>query len=383
MDSYLQSALQKMGSNFLVAAFVPAMGFVVFSLTAFRPILPPVMRVYLGVDGSNLLEFAFVCLLLTTLLGFTLYTLSTYIYKSFEGYTSILAANTSIRRSLIQRQKYRAKFILAQKERVKKRIEKLEARIDRNDSNIVKNAWQAKTQKRRKVQLKVLLDRQYELVSSYHYNFPPPRLILPTRFGNILRAAEVYPGQYGIDAVLLWGRLAHTLPESGMEKLDQANNQCLFLLNCCLLAAISAISSLIAAGYQTVIAILASMGEQRLLYFIPIDRELDVYQQRVGIYLMVCILAILIARLLYQASLLNVSQYGSMIRSAYDLYRFGLLEALHLPLPGNLDDEKERWRQIGQFMAGGQEFGLINFRYQHPQQSKKSSEEAPKSQQGS
>lgn len=371
-----------MGSNFIVTAFVPAMGFVVFSLFAFQPVVPKSISYRIGVtvfsdiNFTELGAFTLIAFLLTTILGFTLFTLSTFIYKSFEGYAFILGANTNFRRSLLQRQKLRAQKLVGECERVESEILKLENKLSvKKEKSSPENLWQEKRRKRLVERWRLLRDQKYGLVSTYQNNFPPKQYILPTRFGNILRAAEVYPNRrYGIDAVPMWGRLAHIMPDAGMEKVDQANNQCLFLLNCCLLSVIFATASFFVSGYQGLTTILARQGLKELLYFIPVNPDIVyVYQQRVVIYLVLGIIAFLIGRLFYEASLVNVGQYGNMIRSAFDLYRFELLEALHFSLPKDLDEETDQWRAVSRFFVSGTELGKPEFIYEHPPKQKNNS----------
>lgn len=374
MNSW-QSILQRMGNNFIVAAFVPSMGFVIFSLIAFEPILPPTFVDQLG--GEQFTEWGkttFIVFILTTILGFTLFALSTYIYKSFEGYTFLFGLETALRNSGITRQKSRARKILNKRKRIDRTIEKLERKVTiptwgkTKETGESKNTWMSRRQIHLTKRLDALKDRQYDLLWQYNQNFPPKlHLILPTRFGNILRAAEMYPAiHYGMDAVPLYGRLAHVIPEDGMEKLDQSNNQCLFLLNCALLSTIFSIISIIASGYQYLISIWSNLGNKELLYFIPIDLPIYIYQQRIWIYIVLAILGAVIAWFFYKSSLLNVSQYGSMIRSVFDLYRFKLIEALHLELPNDSNSEYQMWKKISEFMAAGQELGEITFDFVHP-----------------
>lgn len=368
-----------MGSNFVVTAFVPSMGFIIFSLFAFQPVIPKSISQRIGIvafsniNFTELGAFTLIAFLLTLILGFTLFALGTFIYKSFEGYVFLLGANTSLRRKLLQRQKRRAQKMLSDRARIESEIQKLEKKLDLNKPGFSTGSlWQKRRYQRQHERWQLLRDQKYGLIASYQNNFPPPQYVLPTRFGNILRAAEVYPSRrYGIDAVPTWGRLAHIMSESGMEKVDQANNQCLFLLNCCLLSVAFATVSFLVSAYQAFTAISAREGVKELLYFIPIDPSIvHVYQQRVVIYLVLGIIAFFIARMFYEASLVNVGQYGSMIRSSFDLYRFDLLSALHFPLPKDLDEEIDRWRAISRFLVSGTDLGTPEFIYEHPPKQK-------------
>lgn len=348
MDKSLLGALQRMGSNFLVAAFVPAMAFIVISSLAFYPILPSAVQDYFKAilierDSTPFFQLSFIALIFVAILGFTLYSLSTYIYKAFEGYSFILEKNSIVRRLFIRRQKRRFNKIETERTFVNKQLERVDAKIDRESWHVGEGAWRERRLDRYIKTRKMLDHRQYGLISERNERFPPSiDLILPTRFGNILRAAEMYPAtRYAIDAVPLWGRLAHVIPKDGMEKLDEANNQCLFLLNATVLTSIFSALCLLISFYNGFGLLMRNSACQSGLC-----------QRDFGVYGILAILAITVAWFFYEASLLNVGQYGSMIRTAYDLYRFNLLEALRLKLPTTLKDERKLWRKIGNFVVG-------------------------------
>ena len=90
---------------------------------------------------------------------------------------------------------------------------------------------------------------------------------------------------------------------------DSANDQCSFLLNSSLLSGVFALMAFATSVY---------VGCFLSIHF------------RV---LRICWLVFLrssVAWFFYTASLLNVTRYGNIIRSSYDLFRFNLLEKLHL-----------------------------------------------------
>jgi hypothetical protein len=363
MDNPLQNAIQKMGNNFIVAAFVPSMAFILLSSMAFFPVLPKPLVEYLGWEITKPDQTTVVTgLLFTTILGFTLSTLSTYIYKSFEGYTFILGLNTPLKKAFIKRQKRRIHKMNLNRASIERELEKLNQIIEKEDANWRENPWLRRRLDRYKKRRSLLKDILYALVANSDTRFPPSEnLVLPSRFGNILRAAEMYPGaRYNIDAVPIWGRMAHIIPKDAMEKIDQANNQCLFLLNSALLATMFSFLSGLAGLYIAYI-LQAPNYQWGLLSFM----KTELNHENVGIYVVLAILSGMVAWFFYEASLLNVSQFGSMIRTAYDLYRFDLLEKLNLPLPKDLNSEKDIWQQISEFFVGGDAFGKVNFNYYH------------------
>ena len=81
------------------------------------------------------------------------------------------------------------------------------------------------------------------------------------------------------------------------------------------------------------------------------------------IYLTGGILSFGIAWFFYSASLLNVTKYGNLIRSSYDLFRFDLLEKLHLKLPVDNKKEKYLWQDISDFVTIGELYDKKHFDY--------------------
>jgi hypothetical protein len=335
----LQNAIQKMGNNFLVAAFVPAMAFILIVSIVFQDVLPS----FLHFEGEiqSLIRAGIYLLLFTIVLGFTMFSLSTYIYKSFEGYNFILATNTPIRRSFLKRQKKRFRQNDARQRFIGKQLARLEKKINVEGNPRRREQYSS--------QQKNLYDKRYELAAERSLSLPPSiDLILPSRFGNILRASEMYPWtRYGIDSVLIWGRLIHVIPQEGMEKIDEANNQCLFLLNTSVLATLFSFICLLTSLYYafyigTNINILSFL---QTISIAPPDTA------KVWGYFIWAIFSGLLAWFFYGASLVNVVQFGNMIRAAYDLYRHDLISALHLKSPKSLEQEKKLWRRITYFMA--------------------------------
>ncbi|MEJ5226013.1 MAG: hypothetical protein WHV44_16255, partial [Anaerolineales bacterium] len=85
----LQPYLDKFGRNFLVASLVPSLAFFTISMITLQPILPDAAKDVLGSKFNPLGESGLLLVLMTILLGFTLTSLNTFIYKVFEGYVLI------------------------------------------------------------------------------------------------------------------------------------------------------------------------------------------------------------------------------------------------------------------------------------------------------
>jgi hypothetical protein len=369
--SSIQSYLEKLGGNFLVAAFIPSLAFVTISIVSFGPIIPQriLQRTQYLLDPLG--ELGLVILLIAIIIGFTLTTLNTQVYKLFEGY--VLFKNLSFFRNLELK---RAHALRADRKKIIKKIKRLKRR---------KESWslaglpeQSGREKARLDQRIKRLEARRDVISvQYDQRYPPyDDLILPTRMGNILRSAETYPlTRWGMDSVPLWPRLIYAASiapkgDAFLSKVDFSNDQCSFLLNTSLLSSIYAGLALMAALYQGLLLYLRNGGAQELLYFIPIDLQPHIYLQRTVLYIFISCLGLGLAWYFYTASLWNVSQYGNLIRSTFDLFRFNLLESLHLPLPENNSDnnqfgEKFIWRKINELMNIGEENGSVYLAYSH------------------
>jgi uncharacterized membrane protein len=165
--------------------------------------------------------------------------------------------------------------------------------------------------------------------------------------------------------VRIWPRLIHIMPQEYYEKIEQSNNGLAFLINCSILTLFLGVLSLLAAGYQWLVRHYALSGKTELLYFIPVDAKLtEIYHQRILIYLGFFVIMSLASRLFYRASFPIAIQYGNMIRSAFDLFRFDLLRQLNLALPKDSGMEHDTWKKVSEFIAVGEYWGPFDFEYQ-------------------
>jgi hypothetical protein len=159
--------------------------------------------------------------------------------------------------------------------------------------------------------------------------YPPPDLpefVMPTRLGNVLRNAELYPlVRYEIDAVLVWPRLYYVLPEAFAKALGSAK------ANLDLMIVISFLGYLFAwVGGSVALACLP-------FYATP-----------------ACFAAgVLVAWIGYEGAVQAALPYAQLIKVAFDLHRGTLLKGLSLREPNSYGEEKQRWRQIGNLWYHG------------------------------
>lgn len=329
----LKASFEQMGSHFLVAGFVPALGFVTLAMFAFNPIMPEAVSRRLGGTFNPLGQTGLIMLILTVILGYMLVVLNNFLIKVCEGYI-LLEHFPGLRKRELK------------KERI------LKAKINRLGKAL--NCYRQKD-KMDHPKAQKLLSAIDSLQIRHQQLYPAVRSeIMPTAFGNILKAAEYYSMEnYYIDSVIYWPRLINVISPAYGNKIQDSRNQLSFVVNCGFLAVLFSVCSLMASVYQCLLCSLSAQGRAAPFYFIEISLEQTIYEQRALIYACIGIMAILFAGIFFRASMVSVSEFGGMIRSAYDLFRFDLLESLHMELPVDSWDERDMWKNIGNIASRG------------------------------
>lgn len=170
------------------------------------------------------------------------------------------------------------------------------------------------------------MDRQ-----TIYYSYPPSKYssayleyVMPTRLGNILRNAELYPYErYKIDAVLLWPRLLAVVPDGFSKLLEGAKSSLDLMLIVSFLSGIFAIVSgiyLLVTSGPWLLFLLCSLG------------------------------GLVAARLAYLVSLSAAISYGQLIKSAFDVFKGDLLLKMGYEQPKSLLEEKKTWENLSQFV---------------------------------
>ncbi len=146
-----------------------------------------------------------------------------------------------------------------------------------------------------------------------HY---PAKNLLPTKIGNLLRAAESYPQErYGLDSIIVWGRLWILLPEETRQELQHAQQRLDYsvqLIGWSILFLIWGIW----AWWTIPVALLAIFGS-------------------------------------YHRAIYAVQIYAELIRAVFDLHRFKLYEAMHFHLPVDSNTETKSGEQLTQYIFRG------------------------------
>jgi hypothetical protein len=142
---------------------------------------------------------------------------------------------------------------------------------------------------------------------------------MPTRIGNILRAAELRPKRkYGLDAIVVWPRLWLILPDSTRQEL---------------LAARSALDSAVAAAIWGVLFCAFSAWT---LWCIPVG------------------LGVAVAAVVGWVPARSEA-FGDMLEAAYDTSRNALYQQLRWPLPKDPYRERSHGERLTRYLLRGPE----------------------------
>lgn len=154
-----------------------------------------------------------------------------------------------------------------------------------------------------------------------YYYFPTVEEdCLPTRLGNVLRAAERYPySRYGADSIILWPRLSHVVERQVLDDVEDARALLEFLLVISLWFATAGIAGgglVLGLGGSPLLTIAWSVG------------------------------GVLAAYLAYVSAIWSAVEYGEQLRTSMELFRLSLFEQLRIETPKNLQEERDAWSRL-------------------------------------
>lgn len=140
---------------------------------------------------------------------------------------------------------------------------------------------------------------------------------MPTRTGNILRAAEMWPThKYGLNTAITWPRLWLLLPDSARQELTTARAS----LNSAAASVIWGLLFCCFAGW-TPLALLPGLGVavSAMGFWLPSSAE----------------------------------TFGDLLEACYDLYRGSLYEQLRWPLPADPSEERAAGKALTEYLWRG------------------------------
>jgi hypothetical protein len=147
--------------------------------------------------------------------------------------------------------------------------------------------------------------------------------VLPTKFGNAMRAFEVYARVvYGIEAIQVWNRLTLLLPSEVMDRVKDGRSMLDFLVNMLFLSTCTI----------AIYVVLFIWKRHAAAWIIPTSSLITI-----------C----LASAYLPTAAM----QWGEMVKSVFDLHRGLLAESLGLTLPKDPSEEVNMWREVSRMMV--------------------------------
>lgn len=197
-------------------------------------------------------------------------------------------------------------------------------------------------QRKRLLQKQAEIQQQHQqgkLYENIYLYYPLPtqlQEVMPTRLGNILKNAELYPfDRYEIDPVLIWPRLYNLFPERFIQTIAEAKSSLDFML------VVSTLSGIFALASGVYLVIVKASGWFFLLCFWG------------GLFLV---------WLAYGAALGSALLYAQQIKAGFDLYRHELLKQMRLELPKTPTEEIKLWGKIRQLLYSGNTQVLVVYK---------------------
>lgn len=162
--------------------------------------------------------------------------------------------------------------------------------------------------------------------------FPPANYLLPTAFGNIIRAFELYPNVlYGIDPINGWARLQAVIPDEFLKLINSAKAQTDFWVNTWILGGLLVIEYFAIAIYN---------------------------QQFVSPWLPAAFIAIVV--IASRRAKFAAAAWGSLVKSAFDVFLPALRKKLSYSQPLTVDAEYKQWEKFSTAIVFRHRASLLN-----------------------
>lgn len=182
------------------------------------------------------------------------------------------------------------------------------------------------------------VDEYSRLDWSLHHRPGAPARVMPTRVGNVLRAAEDRPRlKYGLDSVIVWPRLWLVLPDTTRQELAAARG-----------ALDSAVAAVVwGLLFSAAVPLMVGLGRPAH-WLLP---------GLVGVTVGAGTAAAAWVWWVPQRAMV----FADLLDSAFDLHRFTLYEQLRWPLPANAVDEHQSGEALTKYLWLGSRSALPTF----------------------
>ncbi len=163
--------------------------------------------------------------------------------------------------------------------------------------------------------------RYTELLLTRRIRFPDSeKLVLPTEFGNVIRAFEVYSRvMYGIDAIPFWPHLSAVIPEDYQRSISAAKAEVDFAVN------LFYFSFMLLLEYLILILASDSIRWPWFPFVLLISAWLN-----------------------YRLAVNAAKSWGNRIKAAFDLFRYDLLRQMGVRIPKDWGQERHLWENLSQ-----------------------------------
>jgi hypothetical protein len=176
-------------------------------------------------------------------------------------------------------------------------------------------------------------NKYYADLRTFLTTWPPNRdHVLPTRFGNAIRAFESYPYTvYGVDSIPTWLRLSALFPKRFADSIEAARAEVSFFVNIWLMAVLAGGI----AAVRTAIDVVQNSGPSRLI-FPPLLWD----------HLSAAVISAVIVYFSYGAAIERARAWGGLVMAGFDLYLPSLAKQLGYKLNRTAEEQKLFWRKL-------------------------------------
>lgn len=303
--------------NFVIGFFLPALLAVYGTAWAFPnlSILDPIRN--LSATGKTLNDFVYLGLIVGVL-AILMMTGNHLLYRLLEGYLPPFS------------------WLILGLWRHRRRFDRLTTRYD----NLMAT-WQSAVDNEQEFPVNMLdqISRLRRRLVTYYPN--TKQNIMPTRFGNAIRAFEVYPTVvYGVDSVPVWLRLASVISKDYIALLEDARAQSDCFVNITFIALAIGLASLGAAGYD---ADWRMMPHRNALTLSGILIPFGLASMR---HAAVAAASALSAAITYWWATERAIAWGDLVKSAFDAYLPALIKQLGFSVPPTDAQRRKFWTEF-------------------------------------
>lgn len=191
--------------------------------------------------------------------------------------------------------------------------------------------WNWLAQRKTANELTALQLKEYALLDADLSNYPVnENWRMPTRLGNLLRAAEEYANiHYGLEITITWSRMWLLLPNATQQEIARSRQN--------------------------------------------LDRAVQIFSWAILFSAWVVwnpwavVISIFLAAVFYQSILQSAGAYAELLKAAYDLNRFSLYDALHWPKPDSPQTEIRAGQALTNFLHRAEANKKIKYDFPQPE----------------